>query len=42
MSTTGFGGDAASILNHPNIAKDLNKARNSKLVKSLKQRAHEN
>jgi hypothetical protein len=38
MTSKGFGGDAQAILSHPNIARDLKKAQNSKLVRTLQKK----
>ena len=38
MTSKGFGGDARAILSHPNISRDLKKAQNSKLVKTLQRK----
>lgn len=36
MTSKGFGGSAKEILSHPNVARDLQKAQASRLVKALK------
>ena len=36
MTSKGFGGSASAILSHPNVARDLRKAQESRLVKALK------
>lgn len=36
MTSKGFGGEAEAILKHPNVARDLRKAQQSRLLKALK------
>ncbi len=39
ITSKGFGAKTRDILQHPNIARDLKKARGSKLVKNLRRQS---